>query len=178
MEGNPVNAMGRAFTKQETGIYSKEYRVKKINIITILVFVGMLEIFKHLDRFMKWSAQTEERTTLLWIQMGSYFIFVGLIFIFQYLLVFKQGNEKKAILYIFLGWSLLILFARTPLISFWFYLPSDSFPRTLVFFPKGSSLRHLFFSPISSPMMVQAGIFALLTSIFCLLSKKNCVSNK
>ena len=152
--------------------------MKKENIITILILVGILVVFNRLDYFIRWNTKAMDPTTLAWINAGSYLIFAVLILVFQYLLVFKRSDENKAILYVLLGAGLVILFMSTPLFLVWFNLPKYSFPRTLVFFPEDSFLRYLFRFPMPSRMMRQAGSFVLLTSIFCLLSKKNCVSNK
>ena len=138
--------------------------MKKTNIITILVFVGMLDVFKRLDHFIERNTETMESTTRVWIKIGSYLIFAGLILLFLYLLAFKRSDENKAILYFFLGVGLLILFMYSPLFIVWFNIPSNIFPRTLFFFPR------------PSPMMAQAGAFALMTSVFCLLFGKNCAN--
>lgn len=141
--------------------------MKKKNIAAILVFVGILVAFDRLDSFIGQNSDTiiKSPTTHLWIEIGYYLVFASLILLFQYLLVTQRG-ENKAMLYIFLGTGLLILLMYSPLFTVWFNLPNDRFPRTL------------FFSPRPTSMMAQAGAFALATSIFGLLSRKNSVSGK
>jgi len=140
--------------------------MKKKNIAAILVFAGILIAFDRLDYFIGRNSDTiGSPTTHLWIKIGTYLVFASLILLFQYLLVTQRG-ENKAMLYIFLGTGLLILFMYSPLFTVWFNLPNDRFPRTL------------FFSPRPTSMMAQAGAFALATSIFGLLSRKNSVGSK